>query len=210
MSAIRTVARIMQSASPSAPPARGCPPRHSSSIPRAASNTAACVSMPAQPRPFTWCFGKGTSSSSRKKNRSGGLGWEHLARSPGTHISCRVRTLALSHCRDCGRRRKKNTTQVQAEPRWVPRSSGEASAHPFPRPCLIHPTPQESFGFFWLPGAPSIASASCDGEQDRPIHTQTEEALADEARTGLRISIRRAIVRGLEKGGLRPSDRSGA
>ncbi len=31
------------------------------------------------------------------------------------------------------------------------------------------------------------------------MRTQMKEAMADEARTGLRISVRRAIVRGLEK-----------
>ncbi len=43
---------------------------------------------------------------------------------------------------------------IQATPRWGPRSFGEVSAHPCPRPCMIQPTPQESVGFFRLQGAP--------------------------------------------------------
>ncbi len=43
---------------------------------------------------------------------------------------------------------------IQAKPRWGPRSYGEVSAHPCPRPGMIQPTPQESVGLFRRQGAP--------------------------------------------------------
>ncbi len=60
---------------------------------------------------------------------------------------CVAEAFRYSFARGCAQPRclSQFRLSIQATPRWGPRSCGEVSAHPFPKPGMSQPTPQESW-----------------------------------------------------------------